>query len=135
MVNPSSLKFESDPEFPHCDFALLRGDPEKGPSVMLNKSTGDCLVPMHWHSYGEAVTMVSGTGEIATSDGKHIWLKAGGYFFQPPHVAALGRFPKNSMFFTSFDGPIDMHFVDDMGQEISHDVAFARARTRPHKHR
>jgi hypothetical protein len=81
---------------------------------------------MHWHSQGEIVIVVSGTAEIEVPNHKPVTLGAGGYYFQPPHQLAGGRFPKGTIGFTQFDGPIDTHYVDSTGRGISREQAFAR---------
>jgi hypothetical protein len=60
--SPSTAKFTQDPQLPNCSAALVRGDPAKGPFTWLDKSDGDCFVPMHWHNQGEIIIVVSGNG-------------------------------------------------------------------------
>jgi hypothetical protein len=128
--SPSTVKFIRDPELPNCSSALVRGDPAKGPFTWLDKSDGDCFVPMHWHNQGEIIIVVSGTAEIEVKNHPLVILRDGGYYYQPPHQIASGRFAKGTIGFTSFDGPFDMHYVDDTGKEISREQAFSRV-TKP----
>ena len=82
--SPSTVKFIRDPELPNCSSALVRGDPAKGPFTWLDKSDGDCFVPMHWHNQGEIIIVVSGTAEIEVKNHPFVILRDGGYYYQPP---------------------------------------------------
>src|SRR5437868_2717915 len=68
----STATFRPDPDLPNCSSAPVRGDPKNGPSTWLVRSDGDCVVPMHWHSHGEIVIVVSGTAEIDVRNHKRI---------------------------------------------------------------
>jgi hypothetical protein len=127
---PSTAKFTRDPGLPNCSSALARGDPAKGPFTWLAKADGDCFVPMHWHSQGETIIVVRGSVEIKVKNHPSFIVRDGGYYFQPPNQIASGRFAKGTIGFTSFDGPFDMHYVDDTGKEISREQAFSRV-TKP----
>jgi hypothetical protein len=97
--SPATVRFQADRDLPNCSSALVRGNPANGPSTWLVRSDGDCVVPMHWHSQGEIVIVVSGTAEIEVPNHKPVTLGAGGYYFQPPHQVAGGRFPKGTIGF------------------------------------
>ena len=124
--SPLTVRFQADRDFRNCSSALVRGDPAKGPFTWLDRSDGDCVVPMHGHSQGEMIIVISGTAEIYVRNRKPITLGAGGYYFQPRGQIAAGRFAKGTIDFTSFDGPFDIHYVDSKGKEISQDEAFRR---------
>ena len=70
-VSPETLKLTTPANFPTCvKVATLRGDPTKGPSVILFKAAAGCRIPWHWHTPGEQVMMVSGTGVFEMKDAK-----------------------------------------------------------------
>src|SRR5262249_9606554 len=58
-------KFALLPGFPACmTLSTQRGDPSKGPAVILAKFTSGCSVPWHWHTAAENLTVVSGKGKL-----------------------------------------------------------------------
>ncbi len=57
VVNKAATaKFEKIADVPDCNtVAVERGDPSKGPAVLLSKLTPGCIVPWHWHTSSEAL--------------------------------------------------------------------------------
>jgi quercetin dioxygenase-like cupin family protein len=124
MVEPQSLKFAPVPGIPGCATAApVRGDPSKGPSVLLIKLAGGCRVPWHWHSANEQLMIVSGAGTLEMKDGKSLKLRPGAYAFLPNHQVHQASCSANCMFFNSSDGVFDVHYVDQAGKEITPDEA------------
>jgi len=62
IVGPASAaKFGSIPNAPEFfTVAVERGDPSKGPSVILAKFAPGCVAPFHWHTPSE--TVISSVG-------------------------------------------------------------------------
>src|ERR1051326_3203602 len=80
----ASSKFMNMPGVPSCmKIAVQRGDPSKGPSTMLLKFTPGCVVPWHWHTAGEHLMVVSGSGKAEMKDGKPAVIKSGDYAYLP----------------------------------------------------
>jgi len=58
----ATAKFSAIPNAPECfTVSVERGDPTKGPSVILAKFAPGCVAPFHWHSPSETVMIVSGS--------------------------------------------------------------------------
>jgi len=59
----ATSKFTNMAGLPSCmTLSVQRGDPSKGPSVILLKFKPGCTVPWHWHTAAEQLMVVSGTG-------------------------------------------------------------------------
>ena len=124
----SSQKYAPLPGIPDCaTFAVLRGDPGKGPSVVEIKFTPGCIVPWHWHSGSESAVPLSGLLEISMKDAKPVILASGDYGFLPAkhiHQAkCTGSKPCAGIF--TLDATFDIHYVDKSGAEIPTDQAIA----------
>lgn len=126
VVSPSTSKFGSMPGLPTCvTLSVLHGDPTKGASVILLKFAPGCSIPWHWHTAGETLIMVSGSGSAQMKDGTPMAMKAGDYIY----LAAKGihRFSAKSAvyLYDMPDGAFDIHYVDPAGNEIPPDKALA----------
>jgi quercetin dioxygenase-like cupin family protein len=127
-------KFVNFPGLPTCmTGSVQNGDPSKGASVILAKSTAGCTVPWHWHSASEQLMMVSGTARVEMKDGAPASVHGGDYLALPekqPHqftcVAACTLFIAPS-------GAFDIHYVDKDGKEISPDDALKSKMKAPMK--
>src|SRR5438093_3459695 len=87
-VDPQSMKFAAVPGMPGCaTVAILRGDPRKGPSVVLLKLAGGCRVPWHWHTANEELLVVSGVGVLDMPEDKPLLFRPGAYASLPSHHA------------------------------------------------
>jgi quercetin dioxygenase-like cupin family protein len=125
-----NLKFAPIPGVPDClSLAVLRGDPGKGPSVVQLKFTSGCIVPSHWHTFGESAMPLSGLLEISMKGEKPVLLANGDYGYLPAtHVhqaKCSGTKPCVAIFI--LDGPFDIHYVDKSGSEIPAAQALAEA--------
>ena len=112
-------KFANLPVLPDClTVAVQRGDPEKGPSVLLLKFKAGCIVPWHWHTAGEGLMVVSGNGQVRMKDGQPMSMRSGDYLYLPGK--GIHQFTALSAvtLFDSPDGPFDIHYVDSSGKEI-----------------
>lgn len=124
----SENKFGPLPGLPACaTLSVESGDPSKGPSVILLKGTGGCLIPWHWHTPTEHVMVVSGSAKIEMKDtGNAAVLGPGGYAMMPSkHVHQFTCHSACSAFVSS-DTAFDLHYVDANGGEISPEQALAK---------
>ncbi len=110
------------------------GDPAKTWSIAVEKHAPGCPIPWHWHTPNEHVMMVSGTFNFEIQGEKPVQVKAGDFVLIPSHrisqTTCVG--PDSCVNFLYTDAPMDIHFVDDTGAEISQDQALKNyAKTHP----
>jgi quercetin dioxygenase-like cupin family protein len=127
LVAPAATaKFGPIPNAPECfTVAVERGDPGKGPSVILAKFAPGCVAPFHWHSPSETVMVVSGSLQTQMQGDAAFVAHHGDFVYMPPlHVhraTCLGAAP--CLVFLSSDAAFDIHWVDASGKEISLETA------------
>jgi quercetin dioxygenase-like cupin family protein len=128
VANAGNQKFGALPNLPDCtQGAVVDGNPGSGPSVILAKTTGNCTIPMHWHTPNENVTLTSGTARIQMKDGPAQTLHAGSFIHLPskhPHMFTCNG--GCSMYIAS-DTTFDIHYVDKAGKEISAQQALGKS--------
>ena len=104
---------------------LEAGDPAKPGSIFVEKFAPGCPIPWHWHTPNEHVMMVGGTFNFEIKGEKPVQIHAGDFVLIPSrHVSqttCVGPEPCVNFLYT--DAPMDIHFVDDAGAEISLDQA------------
>jgi quercetin dioxygenase-like cupin family protein len=118
-ATPSKSKFMKMPNLPDCmTVAVQRGDPSKGPSVLLLKFQPGCTVPWHWHTAGESLIVVSGTGKMQMKDGQPMPARPGDYVYLPGKN--IHQFTSSSavLLYDMPDGAFDIHYVNKAGSEI-----------------
>jgi quercetin dioxygenase-like cupin family protein len=115
----AASKFTNMAVLPSCmTVSVQRGDPSKGPSVILAKFTPGCVVPWHWHTASEQLIVISGTGKAQMKDGQPVAVHPGDYLFLPAkHVHQVTAVTAVTMFDLP-SGPFDIHYVDASGAEI-----------------
>ncbi len=117
--NMAEMKFGPIPELPTCmSGAVQNGDPAKGSFIVLVKLTTGCTIPWHWHTAGEYLMIVSGTGQMDMKDVKSRTIRAGSYVELPSHHVHQFRCKSQCTFFFYSDGAFDIHYVDAKGTEI-----------------
>jgi|ERR1051325_10838677 quercetin dioxygenase-like cupin family protein len=126
VATAASAKFSPIPNAPECfAVAVERGDPSKGPSVILAKFAPGCVAPFHWHSPSETVMIVSGSLQTQMKGDAAFVAHHGDFVYMPPrHVhraTCLGAAP--CLVFLSSDAAFDIHWVDAAGNEIPLDAA------------
>jgi quercetin dioxygenase-like cupin family protein len=127
IVSPeAAAKFAPIPNAPECfTIAVEKGDPSKGPSVILAKFAPGCIAPFHWHTPSETAMIVSGSLETQMKDDKAIVAHHGDFVYLPPHhvhrATCKGTVP--CFVFLTSDGAFDLHWVDAAGQEIPYEAA------------
>jgi len=120
----AASKFTNMPGVPTCmKIAVQRGDPSKGASTLLLKFTPGCVVPWHWHTAGEHLIVVSGSGKLEMKDGKPAVTKAGDYAYLPGKSVHQFTATTAVTMFDMPDGAFDIHYVDASGTEIPPDQA------------
>jgi quercetin dioxygenase-like cupin family protein len=125
----ATSKFMNMPGLPTClKIAVQRGDPSKGASTLLLKFTPGCVVPWHWHTAGEHLMVVSGSGKAEMKDGKPAVIKAGDYAYLPAKSIHQFKATTAVTMFDLPDGAFDIHYVDSAGKEISPDDALKSAK-------
>ena len=122
----ATAKFGAIPNAPDCfTIAVERGDPAKGPSVILARFAPGCAVPFHWHTPSETAMMVSGSLQTTMKGEKPIVAHHGDFVYLPPHhvhrATCLDSAP--CLVFLTSDAAFDLHWVDASGQEISLEAA------------
>jgi quercetin dioxygenase-like cupin family protein len=125
----ATSKFVNMPGLPTCmKIAVQRGDPSKGASTLLLKFTPGCAVPWHWHTAGESLMVVSGSGKAEMKDGKPAVMKAGDYAYMPAKNIHQFTATTAVTMFDMPDGAFDIHYVDASGNEIQADEALKPAK-------
>lgn len=129
VTTAAGSKFGAVPGLPACmTLSAQRGDPFKGPAVLLLKLTPGCSVPWHWHTAGENLMMVSGKGKIEMKDvtPASSAVAAGDYVYLPgkhPHKFTCST---ACTLFDSIEGAFDIHYIDNDGKEIPPEQALAK---------
>ncbi len=127
IVSPKAgLKFINVPNTPKCfTIAVERGDPMKGPSVILARFAPHCVAPFHWHTPSETAMVASGALETQMKGDKAIVAHSGDFVYLPSHhvhrATCTGAAP--CLLFLSSDAAFDIHWVDDAGNEIPFEKA------------
>ncbi len=127
----ASAKFGAIPNAPECfTVAVERGDPAKGPSVILAKFTAGCVAPFHWHTPSETAMIVSGSLEIQMKGDTSLLAHHGDFAYLPSHhvhrATCLGAVP--CLVFLTSDAAFDIHWVDAAGEEIPLESALKRVK-------
>jgi quercetin dioxygenase-like cupin family protein len=130
----STSKFVNLPGLPACTTASVQnGDPSKGGSVILVKTTAGCTIPWHWHTANEQVMLVSGSAKLQMKDGSLATLHTADYVRMPANgVHQFTCLASCTMFIVS-DSAFDIHYVDATGKEISSDEALKTKAKTPMK--
>jgi quercetin dioxygenase-like cupin family protein len=122
----ADAKFAAIPIAPDCfTIAVERGDPTKGPSVILAKFAPGCVAPFHWHTPSETAMVVSGSLQTTMKGEKPFVAHHGDFLYLPAHhvhrAICLASAP--CLVFLSSDAAFDIHWVDAAGQEIPLEMA------------
>ena len=120
----ASSKFVNFPGLPACmTGSVQNGNPSKGGSMILVKTTAGCNIPWHWHTPNEELMIVAGRGRGEMKDGSPAMLHAGDYLKLPAKSVHQFTCLAACTFFLASDGTFDLHYVDASGKEISPDEA------------
>lgn len=133
IVSPKAgAKFSAVPNAPACfTIAVEKGDPTKGPSVILARFAPHCVAPFHWHTPAETAMVASGSLETQMKDEKAIVAHSGDFVYLPSHhvhrATCTGTAP--CMVFLTSDAAFDIHWVNGEGKEVSLEEAMKPAKT------
>jgi quercetin dioxygenase-like cupin family protein len=120
----ASSKFMTLPMLPACmTLSAQRGDPTKGPAVLLLKFTSGCVVPWHWHTSNENLMMVSGKARGEMKPGGAHMLTAGDYLYLAGKQVHQFTCISSCLVFDVIDGAFDIHYVNSQGKEIAPEEA------------
>jgi len=122
----ATAKFAPTPSAPDCVTSFVeRGDPSKGPSVILTKYSPGCVIPRHWHTTNEHNMVVSGTFRLEMKDEQPASLQAGDFALLPSRHVHRGKClgPATCIWFRYLDSALDIHYVNEADQEIPRDEA------------
>ena len=131
VATAATAKFGAIPNAPECfTVAVERGDPTKGPSVILARFAPGCVAPFHWHTPSETAMVVSGSLQVQMKGDTAFAAHHGDFVYFPPrHVhraTCLGSAP--CLVFLTSDAAFDIHWVDAAGQEIPLETAMKGVR-------
>lgn len=127
----ATAKFGTIPNAPECfTVAVERGDPTKGPSVILAKFAPGCVAPFHWHTPSETAMVVSGSLQVQMKGDSAFAAHHGDFVYFPArHVHRATCLSSTAcMVFLSSDAAFDIHWVDAAGQEIPLETAMKGVR-------
>jgi quercetin dioxygenase-like cupin family protein len=120
----ATSKFMSLPVLPACStFAAQRGDPNKGPAVLLLKVASGCVIPWHWHTASESLMMVSGKARVEMKPTGAHTLTAGDYLYLAGKEVHQFTCSSSCLLFDVPDGAFDIHYVNGEGKEIAPEEA------------
>lgn len=124
----ATSKFGGLPVLPSCaTFAVQRGDPTKGASVLLIKTTSGCVIPWHWHTAPEELMFVSGTAKVEMPDSPAHSLTKGDFILLPSKHHHQFTCTASCLFFNSIEGTFDIHYIDKSGNEIPPEQALKKS--------
>ena len=119
VKSESAGQFGGLPILPSCaTFAVERGNPMTGPSVLLIRAKSGCIVPWHWHTASEELMLVTGTAKIEMTGMSAQTVNKGGYVMLPAKHHHQFTCQSDCLFFNSIAGTFDIHYLDKSGKEI-----------------
>jgi len=105
------VKWADCPDFlpKGCKISVLHGDPAKPNVDVFFKLPGNSILPLHWHTSAERMTLVSGKFNITYNGQKEAKVKAGNYMYGPPKLAHKGYCAsvEPCILFIAFESPLD----------------------------
>jgi quercetin dioxygenase-like cupin family protein len=116
VVRPlAEVKFDPDDDVKCLLSAVENGDPAKGPSTIILKAPPNCLVPWHYHTAVEELTVVQGSVQTEMEGMPARALGPGGFAAMPSK--AKHQFSCQSktacVMFVTFDRTYDIFWVKD----------------------
>jgi len=102
---------------PGAQLAVLEGNPAaKGPIVMRLKFPANYVVPPHWHSMPERITVISGTFNVGDGDAVDRKatqpLTAGGFLSLPAKMHHYAWVKEPTIVQINLEGPFDLFYVN-----------------------
>ncbi|MES2216906.1 MAG: cupin domain-containing protein [Pseudomonadota bacterium] len=118
LIKASDIKFHPAPGFPRgAQITLIRGDLSQAvPYTIRFKLPGDFVIPAHWHTTDEEVTVLSGTLNVGMGDtvdkSQSTALTAGGYQVVPAKAHHYVWASEETVFQLDGMGPRTTTFVN-----------------------
>jgi quercetin dioxygenase-like cupin family protein len=111
-VKFSSVKFSPDNDVKCLLSALETGDPTTGRSTLILKASPGCVVPWHFHTAEEQLTIISSTVLAEMADHQPTRLGPGGFAtmgsHMPHRVTCQGKFA--CLMIVAFDRAYDIYW-------------------------
>ena len=92
------------------DLAVVHVNPETQATQILIRAPKQVVVPWHWHTPNEALTVLKGTFTVEC-EGKRIDLGPGSFTYTPSRLIHRATFTEGCMIAISADGPFDIHWA------------------------
>lgn len=119
FLNQAELKWgAAPPSLPSgAQLAVLYGDPDKEGTFTIRMSApAGYVVPPHWHSRDEHLTVISGTLYLGSGEKADLAsakaLEAGGYHFLPAKARHFAMTRTPTIVQISGQGPFDITYID-----------------------
>jgi anti-sigma factor ChrR (cupin superfamily) len=100
------------------EVAILHVDPKTQATQLLIRNPKNFVVPRHWHTANEAITVISGTFIIDhDGGGKRVELGVGSFGYMPAKMVhqAWTKPDEEALLSVSVDGAWDINWVDGPG--------------------
>ena len=97
-----------------CEFAVVNGDPSKGPAHVLIRVPASARFPKLWHSTPEHGVMIQGKFIAVGEDGQEFAVMPGTYWYFPAgfiHGGAACSSEGPCLFYEAYDKPFDVTIV------------------------
>jgi quercetin dioxygenase-like cupin family protein len=92
------------------DMAVVHVSPKTQATQILIRAAKQAVVPWHWHTANEAITVMKGTFTVEC-EGKKIDLGPGSFTFTPSRLIHRATFAEDSMIAISADAPFDINWA------------------------
>ena len=119
VTPPDQVKFGPAPPFlpTGAKIAVLQGDPSaSGPVVLRLLFPANFVVPPHWHSMAERLTIISGTLYVGAGDtvdrAGSAALAPGGYAYLPAKMHHYAWTKAAAVVQINLEGPFDIFYIN-----------------------
>jgi len=117
-IPPDKVQWQPAPPFlpPGAQIAVLEGNPaEKGPVTLRLKFPANYVVPPHWHTMTERITVISGTFNVGMADtidrAASLALGVGGFVTMPAKMHHYAWVKTPTVVQVSLEGPFDIFYI------------------------
>jgi len=117
-VPPEKVQWSPAPPFlpAGAQIAVLEGNPaERGPVTLRLKFPANYVIPPHWHSMAERITVISGTFNVGMADNvdrnASLALGPAGFATMPSKMHHYAWVKQPTVVQVSLDGPFDIFYV------------------------
>jgi hypothetical protein len=119
LVPADKVQFQPAPPFlpAGAQLAVLEGNPsEKGSITLRLKFPANYVVPPHWHSMAERITVISGTFFVGAGDAVDrkgsTALEPGGFVSLPARMHHYAWVKQPTVVQINLEGPFDLFYVN-----------------------